>query len=86
MTHMLCRNKVIDFAKWKRGLDSHADAHNEAGLTLKHLWQNVNDPNEVFFFFAVADIKKAQAFINAPESAKAGKDFGVIDGAYWFVK
>ena len=53
MTYMLCRNKLIDFAKWKRGLDSHADAHKAAGLTLQHLWQNVNDPNEVFFLFAV---------------------------------
>jgi hypothetical protein len=31
MIHLLCRNKVADFAKWKQVFDSHARAHREAG-------------------------------------------------------
>ncbi|MGH8651462.1 MAG: hypothetical protein ACREYE_04425 [Gammaproteobacteria bacterium] len=36
--------------------------------------------------FAVADKKKALAFINAPGAAEAGKKYGVIEGDYWLVK
>ena len=85
MTHMLCRNKVADFAKWKRGFDSHAAAHREAGLKLVHLWRDVADPNNVFFLFEVGSTKKARAFISAPEAAEAGKEFGVLDGEMHFI-
>lgn len=86
MTHMLCRNTVADFAKWKRVFDSHADAHREAGLKLEHVWRSIEDPNDVFFVFEVGDIEKARGFINAPGAAEVGKASGVIDGEYHFVE
>jgi len=49
MIYMLVRHKVADFAKWKKIFDSHKEAQEEAGLRLKHLWRNLDDPNEVFF-------------------------------------
>lgn len=85
MIRMLCRNKVSDFAKWKAILDSHHDAHQQAGLTLESLGRVVDDPNNVFFVFAVADLNRAKAFISAPDAAKAGRDAGVLEGEYWFV-
>ena len=85
MIRMLCRNKVADFGNWKAILDSHKDAHHQAGLTLESLWRGLEDPNNVFFVFAVADLNRAKAFIAAPEAAKAGRDSGVIEGDYWFV-
>lgn len=51
MIHMLVRNRVADFAKWKRIFDSHAEAHREAGLHLVHLWRSLEDQNNVFFLF-----------------------------------
>ena len=86
MIRMLCRNKVSDFAKWKKIFDSHAPAHREAGLKLEYVWQSVEDPNNVFFVFEVSDMGKAQAFIQAPGAAEAGKASGVIDGEYHFVE
>ena len=77
---------MADFTAWKRGLDSHAEAHREAGLTLEHLWRNVDDPNEVFFVFEVDSMEKAKAFISAPSSAEAEEAFGVLEGDYWFVR
>lgn len=86
MIRMLCRNKLADFERWKAVFDSHADAHRDAGLTLESLWRNREDPNEVFFVFAVASLDKAQAFIAAPDAAQTGKASGVLEGDYWFVE
>jgi len=85
MIRMLCRNKLADYAKWRAIFDSHKDAHRQAGLTLESLWRELEDPNHVFFVFAVADINRAKAFISAPDAAKTGRDAGVIEGDYWFV-
>jgi hypothetical protein len=86
MIHMLCRNKVADFAKWKRVFDSHAPAHREAGLKLEYVRRSIEDPNNVFFVFEVSDIEKARAFISAPGASEAAKASGVIDGEYHFVE
>ena len=85
MIRMLCRNKVADFGKWKAIFDSHKDAHRRSGLALEALWCALDDPNNVFFVFAVADLKSAKAFISSTDAAKAGKESGVVEGDYWFV-
>ena len=85
MTYMLCRNRLVDFARWKRVFDSHAGAHRAAGLNLLHLWHSVDDPSNVFFLFEVNSIEKARAFISAPEAAEAGRISGVIDGEMHFL-
>jgi hypothetical protein len=82
---MLCRNKVADFRKWKAVFDSHKHAHQNAGLTLEGLWRGLEDDNNIFFIFAVADLTRAKAFISAPDAAQIGKDAGVLEGDYWFV-
>lgn len=86
MTYMLSRNRVEDFDRWKRVFDAHAEAHRAAGLRLVHLWKTVSDPNDFFFLMAVEDIARAQAFIDAPESARAGEEAGVLAGNYHFIE
>ena len=86
MTHMLCWNRVGDFAGWKRVFDSHAEAHRKAGLKLIQLWRSIDDPNNVFFLFEVSSIEKARAFVSAPEAAEAGRASGVVDGEIHFVE
>jgi hypothetical protein len=86
MTYMLCRNRVVDFARWKAVFASHAQAHREAGLHLVKIWRALDDPNNVFFLFEVTSIEKAQAFISNPEAAKAAESSGVLDGEYHFVE
>ncbi len=83
---MLCRNKVRDFDQWWRVFTSHAEAHRAAGLKLVHLWRCVDDANSVFFLLDVEDQSRAQAFIDAPESASTGEEAGVVDGDYHFVR
>ncbi len=86
MTHMLCRNRVADFLRWKAVFASHETAHLEAGLRLVSIWRTVEEPNNVFFMFEVAAVEKAREFIVNPEAAKAGETSGVIDGEYHFVQ
>jgi len=86
MTYMLCRNRVSDFLLWKSVFASHEAAHQEAGLRLLSIWRSVEEPNNVFFMFEVANLDKARKFISNPEAAKAGESSGVVDGEYHFVE
>ncbi len=82
---MLCRNRVRDFAAWRRTFDSHAAAHRAAGLHLLHLWRETGDDNNVIFLFGVDDIERARAFVSDPAAAEAGRDAGVVDGEIRFL-
>jgi hypothetical protein len=73
MLVMLCRNRVADFPKWKAVFDSHAEAHRAAGLRLRDLWRDVEEPNNVFFVLEVASLDRAQAFIGDPAAAESGR-------------
>ena len=86
MHNMLCRNRVVDFEKWKRTLRSHAEAHRAIGLRLVNLWRCVDDPNNVFFLFEVSSIEMAHEFVNSSGAAEAGKESGVIDGEWHIVE
>jgi hypothetical protein len=86
MIFLLCRNRVADFEKWKNVFDSHARAQRDSGMHLVSMWRCVDEPNNVFFLFGVADMEKAKSFLHAPESAEAGRESGVIDGEYHFVE
>ena len=77
---MLVRNRVRDFGRWRVVFEEQGASAFRAGLHLRHLWQSFDDPNDVFFLFEVDDIDRANAFVNAPESAEAGERAGVIDG------
>ena len=86
MIHMLVRNRVKDFDAWKAVFDSQHDAGLAAGLTVVHLWRELEDPNNIFFVLEVADLEKAQAFISSPEGKDTGERSGVLDGDYHFVE
>ncbi len=81
-TVMLCRNRVLDFPKWKGEFDSHAKNLHDAGLTLKSVWRGIEEPNDVFFLFEVTDPNKARAFVMHPATAEAADTPGVVDEYY----
>jgi hypothetical protein len=86
MNYMLCRNRVRNFANWKRVFDGHADAHRKAGLKLVHLWQDEDIPSQVFFLFEIEDIARARAFVNGPAAAESSRESGLIEGEFHFFK
>lgn len=86
MIILLCRNRVADFPKWKAIFDSHTQAHRAAGLRLRELWRELEEPNNVFFVFEVESLERARSFIDDPAAAEAGKSSGVLDGEYHFLE
>jgi hypothetical protein len=85
MYHLLCRNRVEDYSRWRRVFDSHASAHRAGGLELTDLRQDMTDPNAVVFLFTVRNLERARAFITDPAAAEAGRAAGVLDGEVHFL-
>lgn len=82
---LLVRNRVADFAKWKRVFDDNKTAGDAAGLSLLNMWRAEDDPNNVFFLFEVESKQRTLEFMNSPESREAGRVSGVIDGEFYFL-
>jgi len=83
--NLLCRNRVTDFAQWRRVFDSHDAAHRTSGLVREWIRRTIEDPNEVFYSFRVTDLQKAKAFLSAPAVPEAQRESGFIEGQFWFV-
>jgi hypothetical protein len=79
MPHLLVRHKVADFPEWKRVFDSHASAQRQAGLSVKHLFRNTENPNEVFILFEAQTLEGARGFVTAPDVPEAQHSSGVLD-------
>jgi hypothetical protein len=79
MFHLLVRHKVEDFAAWKKVFDSHAPAQREAGLSIKNIFHNADEPNEVFLLFEAETIEGARGFVTSPRVPNAQEVSGVID-------
>jgi hypothetical protein len=84
--YMLCSHKLKDFARWKNLFDSHADRHRAAGMKLAKMWREIGAPNNIFFMLEIADIEKANAFINATGNDKIAEQAGIIEGAMHYVE
>jgi hypothetical protein len=44
-------------------LEKDKEFHKSQGMYLKHIWQNVDDDNEVLFLFQIDTIEKTKALI-----------------------
>lgn len=82
---LLCRNRVEDPQRWRRVFDEELARTKQSGLRLLSVWQEVDDPQEVHFLFAVRDRAQAEAFLADPAGAEAGTRAGVLDGEVRFV-
>ena len=78
MKHLLIRHQVADFAEWKKVYDTEATINQDAGLTEMHVFQSLEDPNEVVLLFAIADLDKAKARMSSPELRATMQNAGVL--------
>ena len=83
---LLVRNKVKDFSKWYEYFMQDSAAAAEYGVTLAHIWQTLDDPNNVFFLLDIADVDRANDFMARPESQEIGVKSGVIDGEFHYLE
>jgi hypothetical protein len=67
----MCRHRVADFGLWKRTLREHAGMHAAAGLRARKIWRGVEDDQEIFFLFEVADLEKGRAFLAQLEAQRS---------------
>ena len=63
MADMLARLRGSRIVDIKSVLQADAPKHAEQGLHLEHLWQNVDDPEEVIFLFRIDNPTLAKKFI-----------------------
>jgi hypothetical protein len=63
MAHVLARLRGFKSEDIKSILKADASKHAEKGLYLEHLWQNVDDAEEVVFLFRADDLLRAKQFI-----------------------
>ena len=60
MAHVLASLRNVTLDAVKRRLEADAPEHAAEGLFLEHLWQNIDDVNEVLFVFRVTDLDTAR--------------------------
>ena len=76
---MLIRQKVKDFAEWKRAYDTHLPKRAAAGLKEKQLLRGADNPNEIFALFEAQDLTRARAFAESADLKEIMQKAGVID-------
>jgi len=72
--HILARLKGVKLDDIKSVLRADAPKHAEQGLTLRHVWQNEDDPNEVLYIFTAVDLDRARKFIEAAHAKTRVED------------
>ncbi|MBA3693781.1 MAG: hypothetical protein H0X49_05705 [Acidobacteria bacterium] len=76
--YMIARASVQDFSEWKTGYDAHEPSRAAAGLTEKHVLQDVDDANMVTLIFEAEDLKRAEEFSNSDDLREAMQKAGVV--------
>ncbi len=77
MVHILIRDKVADFGKWKPLYEDHRSAREAAGLKELHLWRNEGDPTEIIVLFEASDLAKAKEFMGSSDLKEKMQAAGV---------
>ena len=77
-TTIINSHKVENFTKWKEGFDAGADMRKELGITIKGIFQSVEDKNLVTIISEMPSPEIAKAVLSSPELKAAGQKSGVI--------
>ncbi len=79
MKHLLVRHRVNDFAQWKRIYELVEQRRAAFGLVNDHIFQALNDPQEVFVMLDIEDETRARQFLEGPEIKEFMKQSGVAE-------
>lgn len=77
-TTIINSHKVENFTKWKQGFDEGADMRKQLGITIKGVFQSVEDENYVTIISEMPSPEIAKAILSSPELKVAGQKSGVI--------
>ena len=76
--YVMARSRVQDYAKWKVAYDAHKSSRTAAGVSERHLFQDIDDSSVVTLIFAVEDLKRAEAFFTSDDLREAMQNSGVV--------
>ena len=77
-TTIINSHKVENFAKWKAGFDLGENMRKELGITIKGVFQSVEDENYVTVISEMPSDEIAKAVLSSPELKAASQKSGVI--------
>lgn len=63
MPHLLAKLRNVPFETIKQVLENDKAFHASEEMYLEHIWQNVDDENEVLFLFRINSIEKTKILI-----------------------
>jgi len=64
MPHLLAKLRNVPFEIIKGQLEKDKAFHASEGIYLEHIWQNVDDENEVLFLFRINSIEETKILID----------------------
>lgn len=70
--------QVKDYDAWKNVFESDKAERMNAGMTLRAINQDINNPDKVSLVFQIADMKKAEDFMHSKELRKRMDSAGVV--------
>lgn len=83
MSHLLGRFRA-DVKVWKQAIEADRQAHTTAGLHFERVWENIDNPGEIFFLFRLDDTSVARAFLeNAGALDREKQKRGEIPELIW---
>lgn len=74
MPHLLAKLKNVPFETIKQVLENDKAFHASEEMYLEHIWQNVDDENEVQFLFRINSIEKTKKLIESLHSKALEQD------------
>jgi len=85
MTYVYGHHKVRDFNVWKPFFEEDEPRRTAAGIKLLHLFQDVNDPNDVHFLFESQDLGSIQKMMESEDMEETMKKAGVLSEPHFHV-
>jgi heme-degrading monooxygenase HmoA len=78
MPSMLVHHKVRDFAKWKPFFERHESTREASGSKSAQVFQNIDDPTDVFILFGWDSVENAKKFSISDDLKKVMEQAGVV--------
>lgn len=79
MPYTIIRQRVGNFARWRRAFEDNADRREEAGSKGGHLFRETGDHDQVVVFLAWTDLEKARAYLDS-DGVRQERQAGGVEG------
>src|SRR5258707_14673466 len=78
MPYVLVIHKVQDIARWRPFFEADKPRQQAAGLTVRHVFRDADDPQEVVILFEAANLGRAREFVGSEGLRKIMEEAGVL--------